>query len=588
MAAELVVSLHWQQQVVLNYIDGPNAERVLTTPEKVTGEEVMDLLRFVEGFVGREDILDFASSSRWGPVSGALTTILNHIIEGGSIGLVTMLDKFGSGAQRNGILLGTPVIGDRQSALQLSRLAQPCDPILHEGCWRANAPPASHHTSKRTVFITVVGDHWPLSKCAALTAQVAAAELGIELQFAYAGQYYICQDGSPACEEDATKAFLRSMLSRVDGDFTGTPAVEADAWHDALRLHPHRQADSPDAFICLNVAMHCWLLRRRTTDRIRLGRIPTLHVFGMGFLSGVPPSWRMEILADFRSWWESRDPSIDIFSSYMEMLSLQMQWQMGVSVPFVPSVGLAFRTGASYDPPEGGDRSVVVLRSAFWHLPAGRTFSSMLERFAAVNSKTHRTRFLWLGSYTTVPLEHEQPRQVGAWHSFESMAHHTCALDVPAELSQIKFRDIYGMGLPLLVPSDQWMRGMLVHMFRGWGQMHAEVGDRLESTSHSEFATATQAMAAQAADWPHKPFYDPTRDPPARLEYWFPLMDHMRYPHTVRFESIPAVLILVADDGALAKTSFRMRAHFRRVVANTESFYKQSLAALLLPSPGAE
>eukprot|EP00747_Dinoflagellata_sp_TGD_P113079 gnl/TRDRNA2_/TRDRNA2_171629_c1_seq1.p1 gnl/TRDRNA2_/TRDRNA2_171629_c1~~gnl/TRDRNA2_/TRDRNA2_171629_c1_seq1.p1 ORF type:complete len:154 (+),score=24.53 gnl/TRDRNA2_/TRDRNA2_171629_c1_seq1:218-679(+) len=153
---------------------------------------------------------------------------------------------------------------------------------------------------------------------------------------------------------------------------------------------------------------------------------------------------------------------------------------------------------------------------------------------------------------------------------------------------------MYSMGLPLLVPDNVWMMRLLRDMYVKWGQLHAEWGDRLQLLSSvisvSEVGDAADnsstVIASAAAGWPHPPFYDPTRDPEARLEYWFPLADHLRYPHVARFSSLPAFLDEVANT-RWAEVSVAMRAHFSKVLANVDRFYKHSVEALLLADKGA-
>eukprot|EP00933_Yihiella_yeosuensis_P075270 TRINITY_DN84572_c0_g1_i1.p1 TRINITY_DN84572_c0_g1~~TRINITY_DN84572_c0_g1_i1.p1 ORF type:complete len:158 (-),score=13.96 TRINITY_DN84572_c0_g1_i1:160-612(-) len=147
------------------------------------------------------------------------------------------------------------------------------------------------------------------------------------------------------------------------------------------------------------------------------------------------------------------------------------------------------------------------------------------------------------------------------------MARHTCVLDVPAELSQMKVRDVLGIGLPLVTPERKWLLRLLHDMFRGWGQLHAEWGtDRfpLEETEK----------------WPHAPFYDHKADMIVRLGYWLELADYFRYPNVVHFSSLPSLLDIVATTNWL-EVSVRTRAHHRQVAENSMRFYKASLATLL-------
>eukprot|EP00434_Breviolum_minutum_P013969 symbB.v1.2.012319.t1/scaffold846.1/size158211/5 len=226
-------------------------------------------------------------------------------------------------------------------------------------------------------------------------------------------------------------------------------ADRSDRSSQTLLNHPHPRAANPDVFLCTNLAVFCWLLRRRGLQGKVQDTIPALHVFGMAFLADVSEAWRQEMLKDFYSWWQTADK--DIFAACQEVLSVQMWWQMGVQVPFVPLAGIS-RTGAAYDPPK--QPKLLILRSAFWHLPAGRVFAAVTERFVAATGGM--MSLVWLGRYTHTIAMRDGGPQDSRWLSFDEMARHTCALDVPAELSQMKIRDVMGIGLPLISPERTW------------------------------------------------------------------------------------------------------------------------------------
>jgi len=472
-------------------------------------------------------------------------------------------------------------------ALELARRWQGCDPVRQEGCWSSLEPTAKQlrSTSAQPLVATVLGEHAPFSNDIAQSLEVAAGELGVMLRFVNAGQYYLCQGFASGCEEDAVKSWMRSWLGRWEQiEASGDDATsEADGLFAALHAHPEPRAAEPDLFVCGDSAVFCWLLRRRASARARVSRFPAFHMLGMVLLQYVPRPWHAEMAADFREWWLAHDESVDQFAVFMEALGLQMQWQMGVLLPFVPSLGPAAHSTVSYNPPDRGRHaSVLVLKSTFWRLPAGRVFATVLERFMSHLSSPVSFNGLSPG------LSGDS----GAWQSFESMSRHLCALFVPAELSQIKFRDMYFIGLPMLVPDDAWLLRVLRHMFVAWGQLHAEhAHGRLQprpsagsqpAVEPAAVRTRTMERVTAAADaWPHAPFYDPTRDRLARLAYWLPLADVKRYPHVVQFSSLGDLLGLIGSTD-WAAVSAGMRVHSVRIVAgNVQRYYRQSLASLL-------
>ncbi|CAK9060165.1 unnamed protein product, partial [Durusdinium trenchii] len=421
--------------------------------------------------------------------------------------------------------------------------------------------------------------------------------------------HYLCGSVPGGCSMDASQSFVQKWTGRP----LGTPDDEAEALRAALSEHPHPRASRPDFLLCTNLAVFCWLLRRRGMRNKLQDVGPALHVRGSRaskqnywFTKGAckciiytcvgpqnstcPTELRrkqssssqsqkiqsagskrrllrdvretsafpscLEMLEDFHLWWQSVDK--DIFAASQELLSVQMWWQMGVRIPFVPLAG-TYHTGATYDPPQ--KPTLLVLRSAFWHLPAGRVFASLMERFASTG-----VHLAWLGRYDFSVPEHgpQEPK----WRSLDEMARHTCALDVPAELSQLKVRDVMSIGLPLMSPERAWILRLLHDMYRGWGQLHVEY-------------SSERTPRIEKDDWPHAPFYDPKVDPISRLSYWLPLADHFRYPHVLHFASLPEMLHMVHHTN-WADVSVKLRAHNRKVIINSEQFYRRSLLELIV------
>ena len=475
----------------------------------------VEQLETAEALLGRGELLAFASSSAWGAVPGLASVLLDFLLQ-----------------------RATPEARQGPTALELAASVRPCDPILTEDCW---PEPSGWLESDAPVLVTVLGDHLPFARNGVDLMSAAAARLGLRLDFALVGQYYLCQDMPGACApDDPVQAFLHAWTTgRWSSPDAGLPGDVAGELLAALRAHPRPRAANPDLLLCMSTPVICWLLRRRGSGP----RAPALSLLDHSLLGCVPPAWQREVMEDFREWWGQRDLGKDVIAAHEEHFMLQVKWQTGVGLPFVPTVGVAFRSGAVYDLPDaaaGAERSVLALRSSFWDLPAGRTFLALLERFAAASFGTLRTRIRRLGPYTYLEGKGEgkggtgaEPAEPVRWASFQEMARHTCALDVPAELSQLKFRDAYGMGLPIIVPEPSWLLRLLAQVYKGGAanQIHAELAASLE----------------EPPPWPHAPFYDPARDPLARLEYWMPLADHRRYPHVAYFDSLPGLLRQVAS-----------------------------------------
>eukprot|EP00439_Symbiodinium_sp_Y106_P052181 s753_g6.t6 len=79
---------------------------------------VMEQLELAEALLGRGGDLDYASSSKWG---GELTSLA-----------AVLIDFMASLGQSSNEVTG-------KTALDLARSLQPCDPIMHQGCWPLEA-----------------------------------------------------------------------------------------------------------------------------------------------------------------------------------------------------------------------------------------------------------------------------------------------------------------------------------------------------------------------------------------------------------------------------------------------------------------
>lgn len=228
-------------------------------------------------------------------------------------------------------------------------------------------------------------------------------------------------------------------------------------------------------------------------------------------------------------------------------------------------------------------RTVLVLRSTFFDRPAGRVFETVLRRL-----HLHQGFTIEFGGWLSKGSS-------AGWLSFSEMARFTCSLYIPTEMSQMRFRDVYHLGLPILVPSLQWLTRLMRHMFASWGQMHEEhsterlplpQGAELSKTSHlssdelSKRVAALAATAKAADSWPFKPFYDAKKDPVAGLTYWLPLSDVCRYPHVVNFDSLPHFLKKVETEDWRV-ISDKMLKHSKVVTGNVLRFYRRSLSSLV-------
>ncbi|CAE7261873.1 unnamed protein product [Symbiodinium sp. CCMP2456] len=476
------------------------------------------------------------------------------------------------------------------SALSLARRWQPCDP-LRQVC---SAPSPAEggrnlmdsHSGRRdeALVMLLVGEHAPFENTVWQCIESASIALSVPVRPIFAGAYYGCRGLPSACAPDSTKDWFRAWMRRwpkqSESALEGVQ-TEADALFEAIKRHPDPEAARPDILFCGDTVLFCWLLRRRSLLARHAGfhELPALHVYGMVFLQYVPPMWRREMLEDFANWWLlERSPVREPAGVQIEALGLQLQWQMGIALPFVPSTGTSDSAGVLYHAPRPGEeRSVLVLKSAFYALAPGKVFGVVLQRLSR-ESRLSWSHWAFEGKRNT-------------FLNFEEMASHSCAVYVAPEFSQLLLRDIYGIGLPILAPNLEWHRRLLQHIFASWGQLHSEhdIGRHRPPEARSAEAQSHQIFDA-AGQWPFPPFYNPLEHPLERLRFWLPLAEVHRYPNILYFRSLTELLEL-AETSNFERQSAEIQAHGRIITANVRAFYRRALAQLIsatAPASGGE
>ncbi|CAE7506344.1 unnamed protein product [Symbiodinium sp. KB8] len=347
----------------------------------------------------------------------------------------------------------------------------------------------SHSGRKdEALVMLLVGEHAPFENTVWQCIESASIALSVPVRPIFAGAYYGCRGLPSACAPDSTKDWFGSWMRRwpnqsefalegvqteADGLFEAVKTGIFDSQRDGHHMFPPKAA-RPDILFCgdtvLQLGMSGGNLFMLNSVQVLLAPAPAksagpacpLHVYGMVFLQYVPPMWRREMLEDFANWWLlERSPVREPAGVQIEALGLQLQWQMGIALPFVPSTGTSDSAGVLYHAPRPGEgRSVLVLKSAFYALAPGKVFGVVLQRLS------RESRLSW----NHWAFEGKR----NSFLNFEEMASHSCAVYVAPEFSQLLLRDIYGIGLPILAPNLEWHRRLLQHIFASWGQLHSE------------------------------------------------------------------------------------------------------------------
>ncbi|CAJ1347069.1 unnamed protein product [Effrenium voratum] len=502
-------------------------------------------LHYARSLLGDHSTLDLISTSSWpAHLSSAITDLFvkaEALVTGPTL----------------------PVEKTTWSSLELARAWQPCDPLLHQGCFTHPGGAVKHQRANGAPLVMLLlGEHAPFANTVWLCVQSAAIALSMSLRPIFVGTFYGCKGLPSGCENDAAKDWFRAWMKRwpmSEGDAlqVGDIGKEAASLVHAIHQHPDPDAGRPDFILCGDTVLFCWLLRQAQMFR----HVPALHMYGMVFLQYVPFAWRRHMLQDFGHWWTQERDDSQPAGVQIEVLSLQLQWQMGIALPFVPSAGTSDAAGVLYQS-KPGQRSVLVLKSGFFALAPGQVFSVVLRR---------------LGDESGIRWNHWgfESRE---FLSFAAMASHSCALYVAPEFSQLLLRDVYGIGLPMFAPTFAWHLRLLQHMFASWGQLHTEhdIGRRWEDKLEQKEGPGI----FQADLWPFGPFYNPAEHTPEHLAFWMPLAEVHRYPHMLYFASLTELLHSI-ETVDLGLQSLRMQEQNRIIAANVRRFYRQALQQML-------
>ncbi|CAK0906181.1 unnamed protein product [Prorocentrum cordatum] len=146
--------------------------------------------------------------------------------------------------------------------------------------------------------------------------------------------------------------------------------------------------------------------------------------------------------------------------------------------------------------------------------------------------------------------------------SWSNWARHRAAVVLPYDPQQIVFYELYGMGLPLLVPSESLLPLMI----------------RLGYTNLRDFARTRPGWTVPADElgcmW--------TEDAEVwELRWWSSLTDYARMPHLLRWSSFPELMArLVHTD--LPGLSARMRRESNVLLVRSADFWRGALARAMM------
>eukprot|EP00928_Gymnodinium_smaydae_P087706 TRINITY_DN71937_c0_g1_i1.p1 TRINITY_DN71937_c0_g1~~TRINITY_DN71937_c0_g1_i1.p1 ORF type:complete len:715 (-),score=116.06 TRINITY_DN71937_c0_g1_i1:45-1877(-) len=216
--------------------------------------------------------------------------------------------------------------------------------------------------------------------------------------------------------------------------------------------------------------------------------------------------------------------------------SVQASLQLGIPPPAVHRrLGLYAEAHAWRAYGEGGrPREVLVMRSMLWTRLPGLYFRALLDAFLNENRKWLRLTLAFASDFTEGLLPYSE------------MVAYRCAVLVPNDLTMASFVEAYTMGIPLFMPTDEWLYRLQKSVPYGFMVNDGRLPVPHISSSIADVADVGDHETSSAV---LEPFWKERLRSPANVLHWLGISDFSTWPHSQRFSSIPELLraLITAD-----------------------------------------
>ncbi|OLP90906.1 hypothetical protein AK812_SmicGene27455 [Symbiodinium microadriaticum] len=216
------------------------------------------------------------------------------------------------------------------------------------------------------------------------------------------------------------------------------------------------------------------------------------------------------------------------FLSCEAFAAKQVAWQLTMPEPQVQKRLALYVEQYKWEGLQGRPTDVLVLRSMLWSRVPGMYFRAVLQAFLRENSQAVALNFRFANDVGFVP--------------YSDMALHRCGVLVPNDLTMSAFSEAFAMGLPLFLPSDEWLYRL---------QKSVPYGFMVHGTSL--LFAAPDHDGLQSSSLP--PAWHEKSQSVLAVMSWLRLSDFSTWPATLRFSSIPDLL------EGLVTTDFRSVSH---------------------------
>mmetsp|Transcript_33423 Transcript_33423/g.86857 ORF Transcript_33423/g.86857 Transcript_33423/m.86857 type:complete len:485 (-) Transcript_33423:32-1486(-) len=378
---------------------------------------------------------------------------------------------------------------------------------LYEMTPRAASRLVSHH-----VTVGVVGSHAALSLEPASALQTAWGPEMVTLR--YVGNWAWCS-AVDNCDEPLALVLRKYQNSWAERDMRDNSVKFSELADEMVALFQiHEPLRNVDFYICTRPFFLCFLLRSICDAK------PILHYYSGPVLFDTVDSWRTAMLLQMR--WMHLNSEFDVVASSGTLQSAWMVEQAGITPPLVRPHGLYI--AARYVAKQADPNSAIFLRSTFMSFDAGTLFLAMVQRLLEL-----------AGSPLQIAVMHP-----GVDVSKEEIAQHGWACFLPDQPDKLTFWEIYGMNMPMLMPSG-----------RLYIRMHE--ANAADSCFHNKWRHVLPGCNSSSR-FPFDVFYRPTKsragailcdpvaDGPMKSLFFWHLSDYALFPHVELFSSASALV----------------------------------------------
>lgn len=331
-------------------------------------------------------------------------------------------------------------------------------------------------------------------------------------------------------------------------------------------LHSRHILGIADLIICAHPFLLCSVLRPFSELFMLIYLTPTPLAF-------VPPgAERMWVLVHLSA---LTSHSATMLIAASSVYALHVQWQMGAQVPVARPAARYVRD--VYQWHGKGKRQHVIY---IWYMAASMTGFIVGAQNFVVQSREQGL----IHSLLEIKIKELLITEDGM-ASWQYLSGVRCVVLLPWDLQLTSFPELYALAVPLLLPTAAYIASYGVRILKGYGMHFWSVNPAFAGGLLGKYSqNSTEKF--DHSPWLHADWGDDgvsILKGRGLIEYWLQASDFESFGHTMRFDSIPNMILhAAAPEGELQEKSNKMRAEWKLSWAKTAEIY--DLAAKCLTS----